>query len=126
MKRYHKTTLAGEELTLSLSYKTSLEIMDEVQSPSTIIETILYNYAASLDGKELSSEFRFNERNAVKILALANKPHEALGEDYIGNLAIQEGFTGTYAKVLRYLQEMVMGRSKEMPAVENKEPSAEK
>lgn len=115
MKRHHKIELAGEELTLSLSFKTSLDIADEVASPSFIVEELTRMVMAQEEGDApYTPAFRFNERNVVQILTIANKPHENLGFETIGELAAQHGFILVFSETLAYLQEMVIGRSTEM------------
>jgi len=120
MKRHHSITLGGKALTLSLSFRTSLNIREQVASPSFIVETLLNNYQAAQDGRPLASEFEFNEENAVQILTLANAEFEALSFDEMGELAIEEGFLATYGAVVSYLREMVLGRSKEMDKTPDK------
>lgn len=115
MKRHHKIELAGEELTLSLSFQTSLDIADAVASPAFIVEELTRMVMAQEAGDApYNPGFRFNERNVVQILAIANKPHENLGFNAIGDLAAQHGFILVFSEALAYLQEMVIGRSTEM------------
>lgn len=114
MKRYHLMKLGDKQLKLSLSFGTSLEIMEEVASPSMIIEGIMQGMLAARDGREYEAEFQFNERNAVKIIEIASRPYDGLSFDEVGNLAVSEGFLNFYGHVTNYLTEMVMGRSKEL------------
>lgn len=125
MKRHHKLELGGKQLTLSLSFATSLKIMDEVESPTKIVESVLKGYVAERNGEEYEGEFIFNERNSVRIIEIANEPHEALSFDEIGELAMQGNFLHFYGGVLGYLNEMVIGRSKET-ADEEAAPAEEK
>lgn len=113
MKRSHTITLGETQLELSLSFKTSLEIMDKVESPTTIVESILRGYTAERRGEEYSGEFRFNERNSVRIIEIANAPFQGLSFDDIGELAMQDNFLNFYGLVLEYLNELVLGRGKE-------------
>lgn len=114
MQRHHSITLGGQELTLSLSFETSLKLMEKVASPSFIVETLLTNYNNALEGKPVTKEFEFNERNAVQILEIANEPHECLSFKQMGKLVAAEGFLPSYGKIVGYLQEMVMGKSEEL------------
>lgn len=125
MKRHHKLELGGKQLTLSLSFATSLKIMDEVDSPTKIVESVLKGYVAERNGGEYAGEFTFNERNSVRIIEIANEPHEGLSFDEIGELAMQGNFLHFYGEVLGYLNEMVLGRSTETADVEAA-PSKEK
>ena len=118
MKRHHKVKLGDTELRLSLSFKTSLTIMDEVESPTKIVESILRGYQAEKLGQEYDGEFVFNERNSVRIMEIGNAEFEGKSFDEIGELAMEGNFLHFYGEVLGYLNEMVLGRSKETSDVE--------
>lgn len=118
MKRHHKIKLGDTELRLSLSFKTSLTIMDEVESPTKIVESILRGYQAEKLGQEYDGEFVFNERNSVRIMEIGNAEFEGKSFDEIGELAMEGNFLHFYGEVLGYLNEMVLGRSKETSDVE--------
>lgn len=113
MKRHYVMKLGERELKLSLSFQTSLDIMDEVESPTKIVESVLQGYLAERNGVEYDGEFSFNERNSVKIVELANKPFQGLSFDEIGELAMEGNFLHFYGEVLAYLNELVIGRSPE-------------
>lgn len=118
MKRHYTMTLGERDLKLSLSFKTSLAIMEEVESPTKIVESVLRGFYAEKNGEEYEGEFVFNERNSVRIVELANAEYQGLDFDEIGELAIQGNFLHFYGEVLGYLNELVMGRSKETAEVE--------
>lgn len=118
MKRHHKIKIGGTELRLSLSFKTSLAIMEEVESPTKIVESVLKGYVAEKAGKEYEGEFGFNERNSVRIVELGNADYEGMSFDEIGELAMEGNFLHFYGEVLGYLNEMVIGRSKETEDLE--------
>lgn len=118
MKRHHKVKLGDTELRLSLSFKTSLTIMDEVESPTKIVESILRGYQAEKLGQEYDGEFVFDERNSVRIMEIGNAEFEGKSFDEIGELAMEGNFLHFYGEVLGYLNEMVLGRSKETADVE--------
>lgn len=118
MKRHHKINIGGTELRLSLSFKTSLAIMEEVESPTKIVESVLKGYVAEKAGEEYSDEFGFNERNSVRIIELGNAEFEGKSFDEIGELAMEGNFLHFYGEVLGYLNEMVLGRSKETEDLE--------
>lgn len=118
MKRHHKIKLGDTELRLSLSFKTSLTIMDEIASPTKIVESILRGYQAEKLGQEYDGEFVFNERNSVRIMEIGNAEFEGKSFDEIGELAMEGNFLHFYGEVLGYLNEMVLGRSKETSDVE--------
>lgn len=113
MKRYHKATLGDTELTLSLSFKTSLEIKDRVASPTLIFEECLAAYDAASSGeKREDPKFAFDESKVATILAIANEPHENLGFDEIGELVMEHGIYNSYGLTINYISELVQGRSK--------------
>ena len=118
MKRHHKIKLGDTELRLSLSFKTSLTIMEEVESPTKIVESVLKGYVAERNGHEYEGEFAFNERNSVRIIELGNAEFEGKSFDEIGELAMEGNFLHFYGEVLGYLNEMVLGRSKEAEDLE--------
>jgi hypothetical protein len=118
MKRHHKIKLGDTELRLSLSFKTSLTIMDEIASPTKIVESILRGYQAEKLGQEYDGEFVFNERNSVRIMEIGNAEFEGKSFDEIGELAMEGNFLHFYGEVLGYLNEMVLGRSQETSDVE--------
>ena len=127
MKRNQKVEVGGKKLTLSLSFGTSLKILDEVASPSYIVESVLRGYFAEKAGESYEAEFVFNERNSTQIIHIANEDHEGLSFDEIGELASEETFIKFYGIVIGYLNELVMGRSKEAgEPQEPKDDSAEK
>lgn len=123
MKRHHKIKIGNVELTLALSFKASLEIMEQVESPTKIVESILMGHLAHKAGQEYEGEFEFNERNSVQIVTIGNADFEGLSFEDIGQLAMEDGFISFYSTVLNYLNEMVMGRSKETDEVEAAEPA---
>lgn len=125
MKRNHKITLGGKTLTLSVSFATSLDILDTVESPSKIVESIMQGVAAERRGETYESEFTFTERNSVKIIELANKPYEGLTFEEIGELVMEDNILKFYGQVLDYLIELTMGRSR-APEVETGATSSEK
>lgn len=118
MKRHHKIKLGDTELRLSLSFKTSLTIMDEIASPTKIVESVLRGYQAEKLGQEYNGEFVFDERNSVRIMEIGNAEFEGKSFDEIGELAMEGNFLHFYGEVLGYLNEMVLGRSKETADVE--------
>ena len=118
MNRHHKIKLGDTELRLSLSFKTSLTIMDEIASPTKIVESVLRGYQAEKLGQEYDGEFVFNERNSVRIMEIGNAEFEGKSFDEIGELAMEGNFLHFYGEVLGYLNEMVLGRSKETSDVE--------
>ena len=118
MKRHHKIKLGDTELRLSLSFKTSLTIMDEIASPTKIVESILRGYQAEKLGQEYDGEFVFDERNSVRIMEIGNAEFEGKSFDEIGELAMEGNFLHFYGEVLGYLNEIVLGRSKETSDVE--------
>lgn len=118
MKRHHKIKLGDTELRLSLSFKTSLTIMDEIASPTKIVESVLRGYQAEQLGREYDGEFVFDERNSVQIIEIGNAEFEGKSFDEIGELVMQGNFLHFYGEVLGYLNEMVLGRSKETSDVE--------
>jgi len=125
MKRHHKIKLGDTELRLSLSFKTSLNIMEEVASPTHIVESVLKGYVAEKAGQDFEGEFTFNERNSVRIIELGNAEFEGMPFNEIGELAMEGNFLHFYGEVLGYLNEMVLGRSKETADVEASEPVGE-
>lgn len=126
MKRYHKMTLGDRTLKLSLSFGTSLKILDEVASPTQIVESVLKGYQAMAQGNFYEGEFVFNERNSVQIVYLANREFDNLEHEEIGAIAIEVGFLNFYGEVLTYLNELVMGRSKEVEEPKEEDEPAEK
>lgn len=125
MKRHHKIKLGDTELRLSLSFKTSLTIMDEIASPTKIVESVLRGYQAEKHGQEYDGEFVFNERNSVRIMEIGNAEFEGKSFDEIGELAMEGNFLHFYGEVLGYLNEMVLGRSKETADVEGDQAPGE-
>lgn len=113
MKTEHKLKLGGRDLRLSLSFGTSLKLLDEVGSPSAIVEDFIRGYAYEREGKAYEGRFDLNERNAVQILHIANADCEGLSFDEIGELVMDDGIVVTYQKVFGYLNDLVMGRSRE-------------
>ena len=108
MKRVHKVEIAGRTLDLSMSFSTSLTIMEKVKSPSDIVESI---WRAQDDPK--AEPFRFTERNAATILSIAS----GLDFEEAGELIMEHGTFPSYQLVLKYLQELIIGRSKEAEKV---------
>lgn len=113
MKREHKTEIGGRTLTLSLSFGTSLKLLDEVGSPSAIVEDFIRGYTAERKGQEHAARFELNERNAVQILHIGNADYEGLSFDEMGELVMEDGIVVAYQKVFAYLNDLVLGRSKE-------------
>lgn len=110
MKRTHKVTLAGEELTLSLSFGTSLEILEKVESPTAILQAAV----ASMQGKPAA--FRLTEKNIPTILMIGNKEHEGLSYKKIGELCFEHGFINAAGEALSYINAMVSNSSEEIVA----------
>lgn len=109
MKRTHKMELAGKTYSASLSFATSLAILEEIESPSKIYGDILTNAALINEGQPPVDGFRFDEASAAKMLEIILGPGPNHGE-----LMIEEGIWMTYAKLTQYLGELVQGRSKEI------------
>lgn len=117
MKRNHQVEIGGKKLTLSLTFGTSLDILEEIGSPTDLVQTIV----TSMQGRKTPENgMVLNERMLVRILEIGNEPHEGLDFDELGELAIDEGFTPTQGIVFGYLSTMVLGR-KAMEEVETAE-----
>lgn len=117
MKREHKVSIGGRELRLSLSFGTSLKLLDEVGSPSAIVEDILKGYEAERKGETFVPTYKLNERMAAKVLEIGNAEHEGLSFNEIGELVMEHGVIDSYRAVFAYLNEIIIGRATEAPEV---------
>lgn len=113
MKRNYKTELAGHNLTLSLSFSTSLDILDEVGSPSQILQDIIDTDTARRLGRVAPNGLRLNERLAAKILEIGNRDYQGKEFEEMGNLLFEHGLVQGYAVVVDYLTTMVSSHRSE-------------
>jgi len=111
MKYEHKIELGGRELTLSLTFSTTMTLMEKVGSPSEMFQDFVDAHTARELGRPFNGTYKLNERLAVQILCIGNAPHEGLSFDEIGALAAEEGFIRIYTEVVEYLQFMIGGKS---------------
>jgi hypothetical protein len=125
MKRSHIAEFGERKLELSLSFSTSLKIKEQVASPTLIVEELMQSMLAAENGLEHRQQFKFDESNVVKILQLGNADYEGLSFNEMGNLCAEVGWMMAYAVAIRYLREMVMGRSKELEVKEETEGGEE-
>jgi hypothetical protein len=115
MKRNYKTTIGGKQLTLSLSFATSLDLLDNVGSPSEMLLDVIADEAARTAGKSASTRFKLTERTAVKLLEIANAKDEAMSFGDIGDLCFDQGFLEVYGIIVDYLTMMISGGEQERP-----------
>ena len=109
MKRNFKAEIGGKKLTLSLSFGTSLDLLDEVGSPSQMLQDIISESQARSQGKAVALGFKLTERTATKLLVIANASTEALDFEEMGELCFTQGFLEVYGIVVDYLTEMISG-----------------
>lgn len=104
MKRYHEIELAGEKLKLSLSFETSLNILEGVESPSVILQSAIDDHRNRVAGRQpIPGAFRLNEKNTPKILQIANKDFEGLNYQRMGDLCFRQGFFDAMSLVIGYI-----------------------
>lgn len=110
MKTHHTTTLGKTSLKLSLTFETSLELNEKVGSPTLIGQETMKALQAERAGRTYLPRIELDERKIMQILCIGSG--KEISE--IGPLVMEEGVIFTKMKVLEYLSEMVMGRSKEV------------
>lgn len=119
MKRVFNTEIGGKKLKLGLSFGTSLDLLDEVGSPSEIMQEILADgFARSQQQEATRTKSRFNERFAVELLVVANRDYEGLDFDEMGELVFKHGFLQAFGIIVDYLSDMVAGDSTDRTEVE--------
>ena len=111
MKINHKLKLGGRNLTLGLSFQTSLTLLDELESPTVILQEVVRQTQAQSEGKAHTPSFVLNERTAVQILEIGNRDTDGLSFDEIGQLCFKTGFMEAYAAVLDYVMAMTMSHT---------------
>jgi len=116
MKRSHIAEFGERKLEFSLSFSTSLKIKEQVASPTLIVEELMQSMMAAEQGTEHSQKFKFDESNVVKILQIGNADYQALSFNEMGELCAGVGWMMAYAIAIRYLRDMVIGRSTEIEA----------
>lgn len=110
MKTTHKVELAGQKVAMNLSFQTSLTILDELASPSHIVQEATLEAIAMRDGRTYDPRFKLTERGIIQIFSIASgKSFEECGK-----LCFEEGFVRARMIAVDYLTELVIGRSKEI------------
>lgn len=121
MKRDFKKTVGEVTLRCEINWATSLELLEEVASPSLIVESIMGGVQAAQGGQAHRPEFEFNERNVVEILWIGCRKSGQFTKDELGDWLASLGWYQAYNIATEYLMAMVLGNKPQADAAPTEE-----